>query len=283
MTAKRILSGIFCIAILSLSFGQAVNLNAKLTKKKMYKDFDEFVQIIDSSTQTLVRKIATGYDAAEEIRQRRSQIEKIKSYGEFIHFLNECLPLTMAGHAQMTANYQRWGNSYIDTQIVVPLYQAYQKYVEKIPFNPIKNLKVGKGFYYKGGHYVDDKHSFINMENDTFFKQTIPFLDNTEFLIYAYSGSDAPDTNSLQYDGKIYILQDKFVFSSTGTLLANAQSHSQLVSVGEPTGLILGRGFPAGVFQLPESKFTFLTQLAIFPPQKCQKQPKFGNGKFLIA
>jgi len=469
MVAKRfLLIAVFQATVLPLAFGQTIDLNSKLTKPQMYKDFDEFVQIIDSSTQTLVRKIATGYDAAEEIRQRRSKIEDINSYGEFLRFLDNCLPLTMSVHARMAQRH--FIGSIPDTQIVEPLYQAYNN----LSCSPT-DVSLGNGFYYKGDYYFYGRHTFISMdwsdtiiltdfrlvkhndepigslknsqiwgpphwyrwdyqlkqyynvycpfisrmnkitvedyatkkiielegkdyrrvhspssmpefdmfpllnddpdiedslwadrrskieksenmkikyydslhvlyiymgamEYDSVFvdsikkmkgkqidkiiwdvrdnpggsdwawisvlqaiikeppvkietgfrnttvmrnafedylkefpgdtlKHTVPFLDNTEFLTIVFSDvnedSYVSDTNSLQYDGKIYILQNEFVASSTGSLLADAQQFPQFITVGVPTGLIMGRGFAPCAFQLPESKFTFIMEACV--------------------
>ena len=102
-------------------------------------------------------------------------------------------------------------------------------------------------------------------------KHTISFLDNVEFITLINGGvtdegdtvSYIPDTNSLQYDGKIYILQNEFCFSATGTLLATAKLYPQFVTVGVPTGLIMGRGVAPAIFQLSESKFTFLMEACV--------------------
>jgi hypothetical protein len=461
---KYLLVALFQWFCVSFVVGQSIDLSKPLTKQQMYKDFDEFVQIIDSSSQTLVRKIATGYDAAEKIREQRYKIDSIHSHGEFIRFLNECLPLTMAVHTRMATDY-RWrsGNAYIDTQIVQPLYENYTQYITNNRSRGSINL--GDGFYYKGNYYVYGKHVFVNFntsdttiltdfhilkhndepisilknnqimggishwirwdyylkqyykviglsiprsdrvlvenhptkeriyldmkncgrrinpcslpdsiqsslpheESDNMkiayydslrllyiymgamntgedfadsikkvgtgkqidkiiwdirgnhggsdeswiyvlsaiiknpipikgligfrnteamrkisddyanhnytniVKQKIPYLNNEEFLIMVSGGlteegdtvSFAIDTNSLKYDGKIYLLQDEFVFSAAGTLFANAQYIEQLVSVGVPAGLILGRGVSPGIFQLPESKFTFVMEACV--------------------
>jgi hypothetical protein len=432
----------------------------------MYKDFDEFVQIIDSSTQYLVRKIATGYDATEKIKQKRQEIEQIGSHAEFLIFLNHCLPFTMAAHAKMAEDYHGYfGVKYIDTQIVQPLYQAYNKYVNNLSPDFMR-VGIGDGFYHKGNYYVYGKHRFINrntsdttvisdfrllkhnekpvsvltdeqikesnphwlrwdyqlrqyynvfglrvprtdrilVENyptkniidldmkdcirrfnsfslpdsiqdtlsftisdemkikyydslhllyiymgvmsddggafansikeagrgqkidkviidirnnyggddrawnyvlqaivkkpvpvkgligfrntgvmrnilediaeqhktspERILKQKISFLDNAEFLILLSGGvteegdtlSLVPDSNSLQYDGNIYILQNEFVSSSAAVLVANTWDIPQFISVGIPTGLISGRGVSPAIFQLPESKFTFVME-----------------------
>lgn len=458
---------IFWVMSLSWAFSQTIDLNLLLSKEQMYKDFDEFVQIIDSNPQILVRKIATGYDAGEQIRSRKYQIDSIKSHGEFLYFLNNCLGLTMSVHAQMASNYE-WhpGAEYIDTSIVVPLYQVYKsEYTPKLPMD-INSRSFPNGFYHNGNYYVPGKYTFFNRaSSDTIFlsdirlleindkpvdilknsqmdktsnwyrwdsqrqqyycvygypaiqrdkliienyadknrmnldelkswprlystyslprdiiatlpeeesdnmkvtyydnlhllyiymgtmagddgefveeikrkgagkqidkiiwdvrdnyggsdqvwmnvlsaiiktplpikgcfsfKNTdlmreilkdllgdsyrnivthrVPFLNDMEFLTYKNGGISAdgdticymPDTNSLQYDGIIYLLQNEHVFSATGTLLANAKLYPQLISVGVPIGLIMGRGISPAIFQLPESKFTFIIEACI--------------------
>ena len=206
MNIKQIsLAILFQIAFLPFAFGQTIDLNSKLSKKKMYKDFDQFVQIIDSSTQTLVRKIATGYDAAEEIRQRRPQIEKIKSYGEFIHFLNNCLPLTMAVHARMAEDYQwRSGKKYIDTQIVIPLYQAYNEYTDN-HIHGFGGMGLGNGFYYKGKYYAMGKHVYINLHTlDTVSLSNFCVLKHNDEIVGALKNNQITDRpSSYRWDYKL--------------------------------------------------------------------------------
>jgi hypothetical protein len=102
-------------------------------------------------------------------------------------------------------------------------------------------------------------------------KQKISYLNNEEFLLIR-SGVDEkgdtaciilPDSNSLMYDGKIYILQNENVFSSAGALTAYAQRIPQLITVGIPMGLVAGRGLPPAIFQLPNSKFSFLMDVYV--------------------
>jgi hypothetical protein len=103
------------------------------------------------------------------------------------------------------------------------------------------------------------------------YKQKVPFLNNVEFLILLSGGVTpngdtlylVPDSNSLQYDGTIYILQNEFTMSSAAVLIANTWDVPQLISVGVPTGLISGRGISPAIFQLPESKFTFIMEVDV--------------------
>jgi hypothetical protein len=81
-------------------------------------------------------------------------------------------------------------------------------------------------------------------------------------LVFEGEG-DIPDSNSLQYDRKIYILQNEFVASATGSLLAQAKPFPQFITVGIPTGNLMGVGFSPDAFQLPESKFTFFMEACV--------------------
>jgi hypothetical protein len=102
-------------------------------------------------------------------------------------------------------------------------------------------------------------------------REQIPYLNNEDFFIQT-SGLDdkgdslcivPPDSSSLMYDGKIYILQNDNVYSSAGALTAYAQRIPQLITVGVPTGLVGGRGLPPAIFQLPNSKFSFLMDVFV--------------------
>jgi hypothetical protein len=62
-----------------------------------------------------------------------------------------------------------------------------------------------------------------------------------------------PDSNSIAYGGNIYILQDSEIYSAAGTLAAFARYSEKIVSVGQPTGRLLGRGVDPMVFMLPHS------------------------------
>ncbi len=72
-----------------------------------------------------------------------------------------------------------------------------------------------------------------------------------------------PDSNSLGYTGKIYLLQDAKTYSSGHSLTSIARMIPQLVSVGMPTGNLAGLGFNPWLFQLKNSKFTFSIETGI--------------------
>ena len=79
---------------------------------------------------------------------------------------------------------------------------------------------------------------------------------DTEYML-------VPDSNSLAYTGKIYLLQDEETYSSGHSLTSIARMIPQLVSVGMPTGNLAGLGFNPWLFQLKNSKFTFSIETGI--------------------
>jgi hypothetical protein len=88
-------------------------------------------------------------------------------------------------------------------------------------------------------------------------------LDNKKYLMVNWGRNLVPDSNSINYNGKIYIMQDKFIFSAAGSLSNLAQLNDKLISVGENTGFLLGFGIAPFVFSLPNSGFSFAIEPAI--------------------
>ena len=94
--------------------------------------------------------------------------------------------------------------------------------------------------------------------------QTFDWLPNTEYLVAQYAPIYfVPDSNSLKYKGKIYVLQDENVFSAAHSFTSYCRHIEQLVSVGEPTGLLAGFGLSPLLYQLKNSKFSFRLAPAI--------------------
>ena len=98
----------------------------------------------------------------------------------------------------------------------------------------------------------------------SFKLKTFDWCPDFQFLVSEFPPSYiVPDSNSLEYDGKIYILQNKYVYSSAHALTSFARYCDQLISIGEPTGLLSGLGLMPTLFQLQNSKFTFRLETAI--------------------
>lgn len=84
------------------------------------------------------------------------------------------------------------------------------------------------------------------------------FLDNYEYAVFASGDRQIePDSSSLNFKGKIYILQNEGIYSSAGALAAIGMLADNIFTVGQNTGRLLGRGINPIVFELPHSKILF--------------------------
>jgi hypothetical protein len=94
--------------------------------------------------------------------------------------------------------------------------------------------------------------------------KTFSWLPDISFSVTKFTTSYfIPDSNSLKYKGKIYVLQDEDVFSAGHSLTSYCRHIEQLISVGVPTGLMSGFGLNPILFQLKHSKFSFRLEPAI--------------------
>jgi len=101
---------------------------------------------------------------------------------------------------------------------------------------------------------------FVKNPSDTAIVEILTFkwLPETKYIVKNYAPHYfVPDTNSLKYTGKIYVLQDEDVFSAGHSLTSYCRHIEQLISVGEPTGLLAGFGIAPLLYQLQHSKFSF--------------------------
>ena len=73
----------------------------------------------------------------------------------------------------------------------------------------------------------------------------------------------SPSTNSINYSGNIYILQDDKCYSAAGSLIAMSQYHDFIINIGQQTGTILGRGVNPVIRVLPNSRYCFTMEPVI--------------------
>lgn len=66
-----------------------------------------------------------------------------------------------------------------------------------------------------------------------------------------------PDSNSVKYKGKIYVLQDKYTYSAASALSSVAWQNKSLILLGQPSAFISGYTFPALALKLPQSGISF--------------------------
>ncbi len=98
----------------------------------------------------------------------------------------------------------------------------------------------------------------LSSMNDYTKTEKISWLGNKRFRVMQDTNMKlAPDTNSIKYDGEIYILYDQSTYSAAYNLVNYAEYLDNLVSIGYPTGQMLGFGLMPSLFQLKYSRFTF--------------------------
>ena len=71
----------------------------------------------------------------------------------------------------------------------------------------------------------------------------VPLLDNEEYGTLLWGEVLQPSDSSLNFAGKIYVLQNRLIFSSANSLSNVTKMHKNIISVGETTGNLLGFGF----------------------------------------
>lgn len=93
--------------------------------------------------------------------------------------------------------------------------------------------------------------------SDNIIVEENPLLGNTPFYIYEANKTIKPDSDSIKFDGNIFVLQDEFIYSSSGNLSALAKSNSNIISIGNTTGKACGNQASPVYFSLPNSKLMF--------------------------
>jgi len=105
------------IFLLLLSGISGYTQEPELSKKQMYADFDELVQIIKKCNPQLeVREIVTGYHQIDTIHALRKNIENITKYSDFRSLLNQVLFHVLDPHSIELYSYYDFDNlEHIDT------------------------------------------------------------------------------------------------------------------------------------------------------------------------
>ncbi|MEI7597127.1 MAG: S41 family peptidase [Bacteroidota bacterium] len=94
-----------------------------------------------------------------------------------------------------------------------------------------------------------------NIEN--YKVRKIPTLQNNEYYVFDSKIEILPDSQSVKFDGQIYVIQDENTYSSALSLCSIANKTKKIVRAGMQTGCIGGIGLDPIVFQFPNSKLFF--------------------------
>lgn len=95
-------------------------------------------------------------------------------------------------------------------------------------------------FYGKGTTGFRDETIDFYKNGKTIEPEKIPLLDGLYWSKIFTIKEIKPDSASIRHQGKIYVLQDEFIYSSAGNLANFCLNSDDLISVGTPTGLVGG-------------------------------------------
>ncbi|MDR0618676.1 MAG: S41 family peptidase [Bacteroidales bacterium] len=82
-------------------------------------------------------------------------------------------------------------------------------------------------------------------------------IEGEQFIDISETDTIFPSLTSLHYKGKIYVLADENVFSSTLAFISVCNQNTRFITVGNPSGYLSGRSFDPCSFSLPNSKLIF--------------------------
>lgn len=137
--------------------------------------------------------------------------------------------------------------------------RTYGNFLKKlVPDTLRQNVLVGRNFSpYNQTHFKLNRDSVNKRENFT-FDVDVPTLKEPE-MYYIRQAFDfvVPDSVTYPFNGKIYILQDRYIYSSASNLSSLAKNSPQLVSIGQTPDLLGGLQADPIILMLPHSKIIF--------------------------
>lgn len=161
---KRLIFFVLTFCLLVSSYAQ-IN---KISKKQMYRDYDQFVSILEQCNgQLAVRKAVTGINQLDNIRLSRIEIDTISTYNSFIRLLNQQLSSLYDIHAYQTLDiYPEFDDlKNIDTTNMAP------KAPPKVPQTREDMMLLGNPLYINHEYYLPYIYTFITIDSDTLIFQ----------------------------------------------------------------------------------------------------------------
>lgn len=135
---------------------------------------------------------------------------------------------------------------------------TYSNFLKNIIKKPLQlNLKVGRNFSpINQNYYKINKDTILSNSSYSFQIKDEPSLKEPEmfYIVMPEYTFVSPDSITLPFNGKIYILQDRYIYSSASNLSTLAIKSEQLVSIGENTNLLGGIQTSVMPLSLPHSK-----------------------------
>lgn len=128
------------------------------------------------------------------------------------------------------------------------LYTGILKHIVSEPLNEPYKVAFPKNDFILS--YFGFKPTDVTVQRNT-------LLGNSSFYLYGKNKKIKPDSTSIKYKNQIFILQDEFVYSAAGNLSALAKSNSNIITIGNRTGLCGGKQTSPIYFSLPNSKLVY--------------------------
>lgn len=136
---------------------------------------------------------------------------------------------------------------------------TYDKFLKKIVQDTLRqDIVVGRNFSRYNQQYFKINRDSVESRKSHTFKLKIPTLKEPEmYYIQQSYNFVTPDSVTYPFNGKIYILQDRYIFSSASNLSSLAKNSEQLISIGQTPDLLGGLQTDPVVMMLPNSKVIF--------------------------
>lgn len=136
---------------------------------------------------------------------------------------------------------------------------TYSKVLNKIVKDTLRsNLILGINWSPFTRNYFEYNRDSIQKNSLFTFKVNVPTLKEPEmFYIKMRNNFVVPDSVKYPFTGKIYILQDRFIYSASSSLASLAKNSEQLINIGETPDLLGGLQRSPFVLMLPNSKVIF--------------------------
>jgi hypothetical protein len=137
--------------------------------------------------------------------------------------------------------------------------KTYQNFLSKLLKDTVTvNIKTGQVFSPYNCKYFETNSDTINKSKNSSFTDNGPKLKNVK-MIYTTEKFNyvIPDKEPFTFDGNIYILQDRFIYSSTSNLSSLAFKTNRLISIGETPNMLGGIQTSVSLLYTPYSKIFF--------------------------
>lgn len=137
---------------------------------------------------------------------------------------------------------------------------TYSNFLKRIVRDTLsQNVVVGRNFTpYNQKFFKINADSVENMENHSFHTPVATLKEPSMYYISIPNFKFViPDSVNYNFKGKVYILQDRYIYSSASNLSNLAVRNNQLVSIGQTPDLLGGLQTNPTILQLPFSKIIF--------------------------